>query len=141
MMQTAEETARFYADLDAAIVALVKAARPMWGLGDGYGGMVIDRLLDAFEAGGCPGPPPAPTSSRASIPVNVRAIVYARDGLRCVHCGATDPLTIDHIIPIVAGGTDDLENLQTLCGPCNYRKGDRPDPLTTASTTTQETTP
>jgi len=31
---------------------------------------------------------------------------------------------IDHIMPIVLDGTDNADNLQLLCGPCNLSKGD-----------------
>jgi len=51
--------------------------------------------------------------------------VWDRDGWKCVECGAHDNLTVDHIIPLSKGGTDDLANLQTMCGSCNSRKGDR----------------
>jgi 5-methylcytosine-specific restriction endonuclease McrA len=50
--------------------------------------------------------------------------VFERDGRRCVECGATGRLTVDHIVPRSKGGTDALENLQTMCSPCNGRKGD-----------------
>lgn len=33
------------------------------------------------------------------------------------------PMTIDHVIPVVAGGTDDLANLVPACGLCNSAKG------------------
>ncbi|MFI1090937.1 HNH endonuclease [Streptomyces sp. NPDC020917] len=34
-------------------------------------------------------------------------------------------LSVDHIVPRTAGGTDDRENLQVLCLSCNSRKRDR----------------
>ena len=49
-----------------------------------------------------------------------------RDGHRCVRCGADDDLQADHITPLDAGGAPfDLDNLQTLCGPCNRIKSNR----------------
>ncbi|NUO57264.1 MAG: hypothetical protein HOV78_11400 [Hamadaea sp.] len=49
--------------------------------------------------------------------------MYARDGWKCVQCGAMAPLSLDHIWPWSLGGSDRPENLQTLCMPCNLRKG------------------
>jgi len=40
----------------------------------------------------------------------------------CVYCGSTDNLTIDHIIPIDKGGTQDPKNLIRACGSCNSAK-------------------
>ena len=40
----------------------------------------------------------------------------------CVRCGATEALTLDHIIPRVYGGTNERSNLQILCLPCNNLK-------------------
>lgn len=40
----------------------------------------------------------------------------------CVICGGSDNLTVDHKLPLSEGGTDDLENLQTMCQPCNHQK-------------------
>lgn len=57
-------------------------------------------------------------------PVLTRA-VFGRDGAVCRHCGTTEQLSIDHIVPVIAGGTNDLSNLQVLCMPCNSRKGAR----------------
>jgi len=34
-------------------------------------------------------------------------------------------LEVDHITPVAAGGTDDLDNLRTLCRECNEGKSDR----------------
>jgi hypothetical protein len=62
---------------------------------------------------------------RAHIPDALRSAVYERDGYACLHCGAMERLSLDHIHPWSLGGPDTLENLQTLCRPCNSRKGAR----------------
>ena len=61
----------------------------------------------------------------AHVSANRRAAVYERDGHRCRSCGAAEGLTIDHIVPRSRGGLNGMENLQTLCRPCNSRKGAR----------------
>lgn len=59
------------------------------------------------------------------MPVNytTRRKVLTRDGNQCIRCGATTHLTIDHVIPRAHGGTNQTENLQTLCRDCNTKKG------------------
>lgn len=54
-----------------------------------------------------------------------RLRILTRDGGRCLYCGSTTDLAIDHIKPVVSGGTHDDWNLQTLCKSCNSRKGRR----------------
>lgn len=62
------------------------------------------------------------------ISMRMRRQVFERDGFRCRHCGSRDRLSVDHIRPESKGGVTELDNLQTLCGPCNSRKGTDPDP-------------
>lgn len=49
--------------------------------------------------------------------------LFERDGKQCKQCGCTDQLTIDHVIPLARGGSNELDNLQILCNKCNSRKG------------------
>lgn len=48
-----------------------------------------------------------------------------RDGFHCQNCHITTGLEIDHVVPVIKGGANDLTNLQLLCKPCNCSKGDR----------------
>jgi hypothetical protein len=64
-----------------------------------------------------PGDPPK-YLSRAD-----RERIFTRDGWRCRTCGTIERLQVDHVIPRSRGGSNADENLQTLCQPCNIRKG------------------
>jgi hypothetical protein len=53
---------------------------------------------------------------RHLIPTAVKLEVWARDGGRCVECGASDDLHFDHIIPFARGGSSLVaSNVQLLC--------------------------
>jgi 5-methylcytosine-specific restriction endonuclease McrA len=43
-------------------------------------------------------------------------------GGKCLKCGTTEDLTLDHVIPLSLGGLHELRNFQILCGSCNYSK-------------------
>lgn len=65
---------------------------------------------------------------RKPIPGYLRHQVFVRDNYRCQECGATNKettLEIDHIKPVSKGGTNDIDNLQTLCRECNRAKSAR----------------
>lgn len=55
----------------------------------------------------------------------VRRTIMGQDGACCQNCGSSDRLSIDHILPLSRGGSDDPENLQVLCKSCNSSKGAR----------------
>lgn len=62
---------------------------------------------------------------RKVISAGKKARVMERDGRRCRLCSSTDRLEIDHVIPVVHGGTNEESNLQVLCWKCNNGKGAR----------------
>jgi 5-methylcytosine-specific restriction endonuclease McrA len=44
-------------------------------------------------------------------------------GNRCLACGDTEAiLQADHVVPLTRGGSDDIGNIQPLCGSCNRKK-------------------
>lgn len=58
------------------------------------------------------------------IPASLRKELIEEAGA-CVACGSTERLCIDHIHPRSRGGTNDRDNLQVLCAPCNSSKGSK----------------
>jgi 5-methylcytosine-specific restriction endonuclease McrA len=65
-----------------------------------------------------------------------RLVVLARDGYVCTYCGQ-DATTVDHIVPIKAGGDPiSLENMVACCSRCNSRKGSRSQGVFLASGST-----
>lgn len=51
----------------------------------------------------------------------VRQQVRMRDRNRCVGCGATEKLSVHHVVKAKDGGRDVLDNLVTLCVRCHRR--------------------
>jgi len=48
--------------------------------------------------------------------------IQKRDDYKCVLCGSTDHIEVDHILAIALGGTNKIENGQTLCYSCHQKK-------------------
>ena len=80
--------------------------------------IVRQELIDSGELFG-------EQAKRPRIPREVVDAVYSRDGGRCVYCGSTDNLQLDHIIPFSRGGATNVENLQLLCQKCNLEKSNK----------------
>jgi len=65
-----------------------------------------------------------------TVNYRLRLLVMDRDNFKCCFCGRTKDdgikLVVDHKTPWDAGGETVMENLQTLCEPCNYGKSNLP---------------
>lgn len=82
--------------------------------------IAVENVQDKFAAVASPG---QPIERSRIIPTHVKLEVWARDGGRCVTCGATDELHFDHIVPFSKGGTSlTAENVQLLCARHNLVK-------------------
>lgn len=45
---------------------------------------------------------------------------------RCLACGRADvKLTVDHVVPLSLGGSNDIANIQPLCNNCNAAKNNK----------------
>ncbi len=61
---------------------------------------------------------------RTYLPAHIRRQVRERARGRCEYCRSQlayspDPFVVEHIVPLVHGGTNDLANLACACGGCN----------------------
>lgn len=52
-----------------------------------------------------------------------REEIKRRDGYKCIYCGSTEDLTIDHVVPQCKGGATNSANCVTACRSCNLAKG------------------
>lgn len=67
---------------------------------------------------------------KRNIPLSTRIKVFERDNYTCRICGRNPTednvkLEVDHIIPFSQGGSNKIDNLQTLCFDCNRGKSDK----------------
>jgi hypothetical protein len=70
-----------------------------------------------------PTPPLSPSQRRKVLSLRTRFFVLKRDRYRCCMCNRAGlELQVDHKVPVAQGGTDALDNLQTLCADCNRGK-------------------
>jgi len=60
-----------------------------------------------------------------TVSKRIRYEVLRRDNHTCRYCGGSAPdvkLTVDHVVPVALGGSDDASNLVTACRDCNAGK-------------------
>lgn len=78
--------------------------------------------IDRAQATVAMGSTPRSSAARQAIPDDLKQYIWTRDEGRCRACGSPTELQYDHIIPLKMGGSNNAENLQILCGPCNRSK-------------------
>lgn len=64
-----------------------------------------------------------------TISKRLRFEIFRRDNHACRYCGGAAPdvqLTVDHVVPVALGGTDEPSNLVTACRDCNSGKSSMP---------------
>lgn len=52
--------------------------------------------------------------------------VFEEQGRTCLYCAAAPATTVDHVVPIIRGGSNHLANLVPACKSCNSSKGAKP---------------
>ncbi len=65
-------------------------------------------------------------TERIKWPKGLKQQLMSRQDDTCVYCGhrrTARTLDIDHMTPVVRGGSNEPSNLQVICRPCNQRKG------------------
>lgn len=60
-----------------------------------------------------------PRSRSRKLSKKERSKVLERDGKECLRCGSASNLEVHHIIPVSRGGSDEIDNLATLCSECH----------------------
>jgi len=54
--------------------------------------------------------------------ISTKEKVFDLYGRKCLCCGSTENITIDHVVSVKNGGVNEIENMQPLCKSCNSRK-------------------
>ena len=68
--------------------------------------------------------------ARRKISETLQQQVRQRARCLCEYCHASEKwqyvrFTVEHVLPLISGGTDDLDNLALACFHCNRRKWDK----------------
>jgi 5-methylcytosine-specific restriction endonuclease McrA len=65
-------------------------------------------------------------STRHHTVADIRTALEVQNNL-CFYCRAdiSASYTVDHLIPLIRGGSDGPENIVMACASCNFRKADR----------------
>lgn len=111
-------------DVQAALVQLVKDGRIVPVFREGWPGYARSGRAASVSR------PSVSLKPAGPVPLKLKASVWAKSNGRCWYCGdELNPFTnfsIDHVVPRIAGGSNDPHNLVPCCSSCNSIKRDRP---------------
>jgi hypothetical protein len=64
------------------------------------------------------------TEERKQFTYEERIFIRKKSNGVCSHCGKKlkDDFTVEHVVPLSKGGTNDLSNIVALCETCNFEK-------------------
>lgn len=65
---------------------------------------------------------PIGETKKRNVSESTKRKTISRDGGRCVVCGSTSKLEVDHKVALMNGGTNAESNLATLCDECHVAK-------------------
>jgi hypothetical protein len=65
---------------------------------------------------------PLGTLHERDVPESIKDAVKRRDGNQCVVCKSPYDLEVDHVVALMNGGDNSMENLATLCDSCHTKK-------------------
>ncbi len=80
----------------------------------------VGEYFQLHNAGLAETPHPGNTTRQFSWVSKVTA--FDRDGWKCVVCGATSNLEMDHAVALMNGGCNEISNLYALCHTCHVEK-------------------
>lgn len=113
-----EDAVRYLDCDDKSLLAARRNAIHNWGAAKVWFGASSPGTIEPFDI---------EIGSRSKVPAKLRWKILERDQRKCVACGASPDqgaiLQIDHIVSVYNGGSNDEDNLQTLCAVCNLGKG------------------
>ncbi len=110
-----------------AIAALLLAAAAAGGADPGSGGEAVSAPEDGIQAyfdryNASIAETPWDGTGPRQVTWVQKVTAFERDNWRCVVCGSTGPLELDHARALMNGGDNSLDNLHTLCHDCHVAK-------------------
>lgn len=89
---------------------------------DGYSRLpfLIDDVIDYFRS--------KVSTKYFGLSKNARIALLKRKGFKCCYCPkklTLKTMTVEHIEPRSLGGSDEEDNLDIACAPCNEERGNK----------------